>query len=140
LLALPGHSKQLEIGAGPSNQLDSQEKAFRGKTEGKAHGGEHALHPDRNPVQRPAVASGLQLGVEITRPGQRTVSVHQDPGPDLVFSLLDSIKARLKDFDAGSLALAEQPGRARNRLMIIGKKLQRSPFRADEAGPGLVPR
>ncbi len=118
MLALPGHSKQLENGAGPSNQLDSQEKAFRGKTEGKAHGGEHALHPDRNPVQRPAVASGLQLGVELTRLDQGAVSVHNHPGPDLVLSLLNSIKARLEDALAGDLALAKPPGGAGNRLVV----------------------
>src|SRR5271157_6594913 len=97
------------------------------------------LDPDRNPVQRPAVASGLQLGVEITRLGQGAVPVHNHPGSDLVLSLRDSIQARLKDIDAGGLALAEPPGRARNRLVVIRKELHRSPFRADEAGPVLVP-
>ena len=97
------------------------------------------LDPDRNPVQRPAVASGLQLGVALYCLGQGTVSVHDHPGPDLVLSLLDPIKARLEDVDAGGLALAEPPGRAGNRLVVIGKELHRSPFRADEAGPVLVP-
>ena len=97
------------------------------------------LDPDRHPVQRPAVASGLQLGVEITRLDQGAFSVHNHPGPDLVLSVLDSIKARLEDALAGDLALAKPPGRAGNRLVVIGKELHRSPFRADEAGPVLVP-
>ena len=97
------------------------------------------LDPDRNPVQRPAVASGLQLGVEITRLDQSAFSVHNHPGPDLVLSVLNSIKARLEDALAGDLALAKPPGRAGDRLVVIGKELHRSPFRADEAGPVLVP-
>ena len=77
--------------------------------------------------------------VEITRLDQGAVSVHKHPGPDLVLSLLDPIKARLQDIDAGGLARAKPPGGAGDRLVVIGKELHRSPFRADEAGPGLVP-
>ena len=90
-------------------------------------------------MQRPAVASGLELGVAILRLGQGTSPVHEHPGQDLVLSLLDPIKARLEDALAGDLALAEPPGRAGNRLVVIGKELHRSSFRADEAGPVLVP-
>ena len=59
-LALPGHSKQLEVGTGPSNQLDSQGKPFRGKTEGKAHGGEQELH--RSPFRADDAGPGLVPG------------------------------------------------------------------------------
>ena len=91
------------------------------------------LDPDRHPVQRPAVASGLQLGVEINCLDQSAFSVHNHPGPDLVLSVLNSIKARLEDALAGDLALAKPPGGTGNRLVVIGKELHRSPW-ADEAG------
>ena len=73
------------------------------------------LEPDRNAVQRPAVAAARELRLERARLGERLLGRDRDVGVHARIQALDALEIGARELDGRELARRDAPPRLRDR-------------------------